>query len=133
MKYLGAIILLTMGPASYAMGRLPSDPATYADITDVNKRVDTVSNNQNAQQGQINDTNNRVDEIDQTKALIETDVRLFDSKRVTVAVFNSADVRRVKEFAAGLRFTLKLGKSYEERLIESQAAQIEALKRKEGL
>jgi len=89
-----------------------------------------------ALQGQVDglnvrtqDSANRIDRLEQTKYILEGVVRLHDSKHFQVQVFDSYDVRHGANFMVGVRGMLKLGKSYEERVIERQEAEIKALER----
>jgi collagen triple helix repeat protein len=76
---------------------------------------------------QAQDNTNRIDRLEQTKYLLEPTVRLYDSKRWQVQAFDSYDVRQGMNFAVGARIMFKLGKSYEEKLIEKTNPEIARL------
>lgn len=129
------LVLLVSGSAS-AMGRLPDDPATWGDVQDARGYtyslnaeqravVNGISSNSIARDTAIND---RIDDLEKPKAIIDTSVRVFDTKRVTGEVFNQFDASQGNEFAYGVRLKLKLGSSYEERLIRKQQQELEALR-----
>lgn len=58
---------------------------------------------------------------------VEGVVRLYDGKHVTVEAFDAYDIRGKRNHFAGARVTLKVGRSYEERLIAKQQAQLAAM------
>lgn len=74
----------------------------------------------NALQDQINETW-------ETKYVLDGAVRLYDGKKIQVQAFDAYDVRHKRNFQAGVRVVYKLGKSYEEKILEKQAFQIELL------
>lgn len=81
-------------------------------------------NNVNAQ---AQDNTNRIDRLEQTKYLLEPVVRLYDSKLWQVQAFDSYDVRHGMNSALGMRVMLKLGKSYEEKLLSKTNPEIARL------
>jgi hypothetical protein len=80
-------------------------------------------------QNQVNATNNRVDQLEKVKVMADMTVRILDAKKYTVGFFDMYDGTNQRNFAFGARLTYKLGKSYEETLLEKQEKQIEALER----
>lgn len=58
---------------------------------------------------------------------VEGVVRLYDGKHVTVEAFDAYDIRGKRNHFAGARVTLKVGRSYEERLIAKQQARLAAM------
>lgn len=129
MKTFALLMIISM--PTLAMGRRPTDPATYQDVLDAEAMTSTTNNREiahyNQTQGDIKATNDRIDKLSETKMLVDTAVRVYDGKRVSVEAFNSFDAAHSQEFAFGTRIVLKLGSSYEERLLKVQAKQIEAL------
>lgn len=115
-----------------AMGRLPTDPATYKDIQDAEAMTSVTNNREIAHyaqtQADLSATNDRIDQLTEPKILIEGAVRLYDGKRIALEAFNSFDAAHGHEFAYGSRITLKLGTSYEERQLKVQAKEIERLR-----
>jgi hypothetical protein len=79
------------------------DPAV---VNGINSRLDSQAN--------------AINKLQQTKLLLEQDVRLYDGKSTTIAAFNSYDLNAGHAFAQGLRITVKAGTSYEERLLAKQ-------------
>lgn len=98
------------------------------DQTDWNKKQDVkikefnniIDNHSNT----LNNHEERINRLEETKYLIEANIRVADTKKTTVEIFNSYDVRHNANFATGVRFTWKMGKSYEEKLIEDQNARL---------
>lgn len=97
------------------------------------KNADTTLNNR------INDTNNKVDNLDhrvgkleQTQYKIQTEFRVIDTKRVTISPYISNNLTRNKLDEAGVRITIKLGTSYEEREINKTNARLSAIESKIG-
>lgn len=121
---LGLVLLIT--PVGvHAMGRLPSDPATYGDVQGLQTQI----NNNTASQAQRDTAqNDRLDGLEKVKGFVQTDLRLYDGKRVQWELFNMYDVVNTQEFGAGVKLTLKLGTSYEEKQIQELKRQLEALK-----
>jgi len=88
----------------------------------------------NALQGQIDATNgnvaalgDRVANLERLKVMPEADVRFFDSKHVSAMAYDAYDATNGRNFAVGVKVMLKLGKSYEQSLIEKQQKQIDSL------
>jgi hypothetical protein len=86
-----------------------------------------------------NGTDAQVD--NSAKLVVDTAVRLYDGKYVQLQAFNtyafdrhdahdvSEEFHNSRNFMFGARIVLKLGKSYEERLLEKQDTQIKSLER----
>ncbi len=75
-------------------------------------------------QGNLNATNNRVNGLEnevhklgETKAIVGGTVRLMDSQKWELHAFDNYDVNRRHNDSFGLVVGFKLGKSYEEKLI----------------
>lgn len=81
----------------------------------------------NATNTRINDVSSRVDKLEQMKVIADINVRLLDTKKYQVGIFDMFDGRAQRNFAAGVRLTYKLGQSYEEKLIEKQQRQLDQL------
>ena len=84
-------------------------------------------------------TNNRIDGLDKrlsaleaTQYVIEGVVRVFDSKRLTISPFLRQNLNRNKIDTVGIRFTVKLGKSYEEKILDKQEARLKILEANGG-
>lgn len=126
MKYV--IVVLFIAAPCLAMGNLPprpdSDPATWGDVKNVQSQVTA---DEAHEQADITNANNRIDDLNKLKVQIGTTVRLYDAKYASMNFFSLADVRGSGGNAIGLNFGFKLGKSYEQRLIEKQQKQIDLL------
>jgi len=98
------------------------------------------SNGTNGAAG-LNGTNganglNGVDAVNQSRLLGELDLRVWDTKRTSFYAFDSYGfndapgndvVMDGRNAFYGFKFVVKLGSSYEERLLDKQAGQIKAL------
>lgn len=127
MKYYSPLFILLALPCM-GMGRLPpSTPATLGDVYTVQDQVQGQQTQINSQQDQLNNQQASIDKMQETKLSVEGVVRLYDGKRITLEMFDNYDVNHSRNFMAGTRITLKLGKSYTEKLIDKQQKQIEAL------
>jgi len=70
------------------------------------------------------DLQRQINNDERVKVMPEADVRIIDTKHMQVAVYDSYDATNGRNFAFGMRYTLKLGKSYEEKKIDEQARRI---------
>ena len=86
-----------------------------------------LQNQVNATNARVNDVSGRVDKLEQMKVIADVNVRLLDTKKYSVGVFDMFDGRAQRNFAAGVRLTYKLGTSYEERQNIKLKRQLEAL------
>jgi len=85
-------------------------------------------------QSQINATNSnvqalddRVNNLERLKVMPEADVRFYDDRHVSAMMYDAYDATNGRNFAVGVKVMLKLGKSYEQSLIEKQQKQIDSL------
>jgi len=126
-----SIILMSFSAPCLAMGNLPprpdSDPATWGDVRTVQNQVTA---DEAHEQADITNANNKIDDLNKLKVQIGTTVRLYDAKYASMNFFSLADVQGSGGNAVGLNFGFKLGKSYEQRLIEKQQKQIDMLMEK---
>jgi hypothetical protein len=88
-----------------------------------------LQNQVNATNSKVANLDNRVDQLEKVKVMADLNVRILDTKKYTVGVFDMWDGTNNRNFAFGARLTYKLGKSYEETVLEKQQLQIEALQR----
>lgn len=107
-----------------AMGRKPSDPATWGDVTTVQ---DQVNRNAATESDHNAKTNERIDNLEALRPMLEGDLRFYDGKHLALSAFSGFDVNRSHFDTAGLRITLKVGKSYEETLVAKQQKLIDQL------
>ena len=96
-----------------------------SDVTlqnNINNESNIRSNADNVLQNNINATNGRVDQIDkrvntleQTQGIVGAEIRLYDSKKITITTFADYTTNRQMVDRAGVKITYKIGMSYEER------------------
>lgn len=114
-----------------AARRPPSDPATYRDIlqldSDVTKKIQATNTSLAATNDRVDSAENRLSKLEDKKILIEGAVRVLDTKRIDMEIFDSYDMAHSKDVAMGARVRLKLGKSYEERQIAKLQARLQQL------
>jgi len=85
---------------------------------------------QQAEQGlqnQVNGVSGRLDADERLKVMPEAAIRILDTKYMSVVVYDDYDATNGRNFSAGMRYTLKLGKSYEDEKIDAQAKKIKDL------
>jgi hypothetical protein len=80
----------------------------------------------------IDSLSNRLSKLERTQFVAEFDFRIYDSKRLTISPFFRTNFTRGKIDTVGVRFTIKLGRSYEEKLIEKTNARVDIIERKLG-
>lgn len=100
-----------------------------ADMMKVNTNARLSASNAN----RVEDVEGRVGELEEAKWLLDTEVRLADGKHVAVSLYNSYDWRHRRNFAFGMKFLFKLGKSYEERRIEKLEKLLYEIQKSHGL
>ena len=99
------------------------DPATVNRLDDKNREQDK----------RIDNLDKRVSRLEETKYLFETVLRLTDTAKTRIEIFDSYDVRHSQNFAIGVRFTYKMGKSYEEKMIEKTNKRIDKIEARLGV
>jgi len=99
------------------------DQKTLEEINNNTKNI-TETNNK------IEDLDNRVGDLEKTQHVIVGEVRIYDSKKWKVKPFARYNFTRNKVDTIGVKLTYKLGRSYEEKLIETQNARLEAIENK---
>jgi len=82
------------------------------DIGDFNSYVN------NRQDNQLQDHENRINALEETQYNVESAVRILDTKKTTLEIYNTYDIRHSREIAIGIRVIYKLGKSYQDRVNE---------------
>jgi len=93
--------------------------------TELLGNINEVKNKNVEQDGEINNiklVNNEQDrkikELSETKYNLELVIRLLETRKTILEIYNTYDVRHNNNVAIGLRFTYKLGKSYQDKVIE---------------
>lgn len=97
------------------------------EIVQNNNNIASLANVQQGQQNQINGLNNRVGALERTQAIIGLDLRLYDSRKWQINAFLDYTMTRHTVQAIGVRFTYKMGKSYEETQIDELNAKLNKL------
>jgi hypothetical protein len=89
--------------------------------TSWNNKQDTSISNLNSK---VDDLDSRVGKLEKTQYVAETEVRIYDNKHFTIKPFIRQNFTRSKLDTVGIRFTIKIGQSYEEKLIEETNVKI---------
>jgi hypothetical protein len=98
--------------------RIKADTELSGDINEVKKqnvKQDEEINNiklVNSRQDQ------KIKELSETKYNLELVVRLLETRKTILEIYNTYDLRHNNNVAIGLRFTYKLGKSYQDKVLE---------------
>jgi hypothetical protein len=95
-----------------------------SNINNVNDRQDKSINNLNSK---VDNLDNRVNKLERTQYVLETSFRILDTKRITLRPFFRQNFTRNKVDVVGLKIDVKLGKSYEEKLIEKVNIRLDEL------
>ena len=98
------IAALDLGLNNEAQARIAGDQALQSQVNAVNHRTD--------------DLDKRLTNDERLKIMPEADVRIIDTRYMSVVVYDAYDVTNGRNYAIGMRYTLKLGKSYEEKQID---------------
>lgn len=96
------------------------------DLTTVNNLQNTDNNLSN----EINNVDHRLNELERTQYKLQTEFRIIDTKRITISPYISNNFTRTKVDEAGIRVTIKIGKSYEEKIIEKQNIRLKNIEEK---
>lgn len=88
-----------------------------------------LTNNLKTTNERVDNLDGRVNDLERTKVILDGSLRLADSKHVTVYMFDAYNWMQRRNDSYGVRFVVKLGKSYEETLLEKQELKIRQLER----
>jgi hypothetical protein len=89
--------------------------------------LNTGLNNETARaQGVESSMQNQINQDEKVKVMADLNLRILDTKKYTVGFFDMYDGTNQRNFAFGARLTYKLGKSYEESVLEKQKKQLDA-------
>lgn len=132
--------LSAQGQAASIQGQATSINNLTTDLNQTNAQVNTntiglsneTSRAQTAESGlqsQINNDGHRIDNLERLKVMPEASIRFYDAKHLSMAMYDDYDATNGRNYAVGMKIELKLGKSYEETLIEKQNEEIARLKR----
>jgi hypothetical protein len=116
------------------------DPTT---VTNLQNNINTVDMNSilrdNNLQSRLNSTNSRIDglndrvsQLERTQYVLETSFRILDTQRISLRPFFRHNFTAGKIDVVGLKIDVKLGRSYEEKLIAKVNARLDALERAIG-
>lgn len=97
-------------------------------INNLNTQVTNVQAQGASNSQQISDLGNQMHKMEQTKIMPELDLRLYDAKRFSISAYDAYDATNGHNFALGAKLQIKIGKSYEEKLLDKQNKQLEAQK-----
>src|SRR5690242_10765587 len=101
-----SFMLLLLSTPVLAMGRLPSDPATWGDVQNVQQQVTA---NQQQEQADATKASNRLDALEGTHYAAEAVVRLYDGKRLALEEYNNMVLNQPYGPTFGARVTFKIG------------------------
>lgn len=117
-------------------GRDGSDANTRVTEEKLATETQTRVENERRINARLQATDNRVDALDnriasleETKVLVDLEVRLLDRKHTAISVYNSYNYRHQRNHAIGLTFLFKIGKSYEETRIKELEDKLDFLMR----
>lgn len=99
------------------------DVAISNNETNITNNKQAISNNSN----RIDDLNNRVNDLEDTQYIVGTEVRMYDSKKWQVNAFADYSTNRQIIDRTGIRFTYKIGQSYEEKRVDQLERKINSL------
>jgi hypothetical protein len=85
-----------------------------------------LQNQVNATNSRVSNLDNRVSQLEKVKVMADLNVRILDTKKYTVGFFDMYDGTNQRNFAFGARLTYKLGKSYEEKVLQTQKKQLDS-------
>jgi hypothetical protein len=86
----------------------------------------------NNHESRLNDLDNRVSDLEKTQYVAESEFRIYDGKNLTISPFVRQNFSRNKVDTVGIRFTFKLGTSYEEREIAKTNARLDRTEQRLG-
>ena len=108
------------------------DPGTInqlqTQITNNTNSVDLLNKNLSAANNRVDNLENRVSSLEETKIQLDGSVRVADGKHLSVYFFDTYNWMDRHNAAFGTRFVIKLGKSYEETLIDKQEKELNQLR-----
>jgi len=83
------------------------------------KEVKRLDNRINDHENKINNLNDRVGKLERTQIKAQVEFRVLDTKKLSISPYLSQNFTRNKVDEVGVRIQVKLGRSYEEKLIEN--------------
>ena len=113
-------------------GRINGDNFLNSRINDTNIVVDSHSKTLQDHENRISNLNGRVGDLEATQYNVEGVLRILDTKKTTIEIYNTYDTAHSREVAVGVRVTYKLGKSYQDKLNEKTEARLFNLEKQIG-
>lgn len=110
--------------------RIDTNISDITNISSINKTQDKKLQDHT---DKINDLDNRVGNLERTNYKIQTEFRIIDTRKISVSPYLSNNITRHKLDEAGIRITIKIGSSFEEREIAKTNKRLERLENKIGL
>lgn len=95
-------------------------------------RDNALQDNINSVNSRVDDISNRVGKLEKTQVIAELGVRILDTKHLSVIPYLQQNFTRAKVSEVGVKCLIKIGKSYEEKLIEDTNIRVKALEKKMG-
>lgn len=86
-----------------------------------------LQNNINVVNSRVDNLDNRISQLERTQFVLETSFRILDTKRITLRPFFRQNFTRNKVDVVGLKIDVKLGQSYEEKLINKINARLDKI------
>jgi hypothetical protein len=96
------------------------------------KEVKRLDNKNLEQDNRINNLDSRIGKLERTQFVLETSFRILDTKRISLRPFFRQNFTRNKVDVVGLKIDVKLGQSYEEKLIAKVNARLDLLEKTIG-
>jgi len=95
-------------------------------VNTLNKTDANLNAKANENTSKIDDMNKRLKGLERTQYVVEPEIRLTDTRKTSISTFVRYNIGRRKLDIVGVRFTYKMGSSYEERQLKELEARIEA-------
>ena len=112
--------------------RIVGDNYLNGRVNDTNLVVNNHSQILNDHENKINNLNDRVGKLERTQFKAQVEVRILDTKRLTILPYVSQNFTRGCVDEMGVRVVVKIGKSYEEKLIEKTNSRLTNLEKSIG-
>ena len=113
-------------------GRINGDNFLNNRINDTNIVVDSHSKTLQDHENRISNLNGRVGDLEATQYNVEGVLRVLDTKKTTIEIYNTYDTAHSREVAVGVRVTYKLGKSYQDKVNEKTEVRLSNLEKQIG-
>lgn len=98
-------------------------------VNNINNNINTTNQNVANTNNRIDDLNNRVGKLEKPQAIVGLVLRVQDSRKWQTNLFIDYSATRNAVAMYGIRFTYKMGKSYEERRLDELEAKLDRANR----